>query len=135
MAFSEEEVGGVVHGFLARTTPHDLMDRLRIPTKNSMIIQARLLGKSKTALIVFEGNTVPKVLYCYGGEMPCFLYRSTRQVCQVCMMPRHRSDVCPTSSVKTCHQCLTETPVEGHKCPVKCNFCREAHFMGLVSAR
>lgn len=132
VAFSEEEVRGVVHGFPAGTTPQDLMDGLRIRTQNTRIIQARMLGKSKTALITFEGNTVPKVVYYYGGEMPCFLYRPTRQVCHVCMKPGHRSDVCPTPNVKTCHQCLTENPVEGHKCPVKCALCGEPH---LTAAR
>lgn len=130
VAFSEEEVKGVVHGFPQDTTPSELMNGLRIRTHNTKIIQARMLGKSKTALITFEGNTVPKVVYFYGGEMPCYLYRPTRQVCYICMTPGHRSDVCPTPAVKKCPNCAVENPEDCHPCQPRCVLCNEQHPTG-----
>ncbi|KAH9372205.1 hypothetical protein HPB48_019214 [Haemaphysalis longicornis] len=65
-ALSDEEVRAVVHGYPAGTTPRDLVDGLRIRTQNTRFIQGKMLGKSKTALITFESNKVPEVVYYYG---------------------------------------------------------------------
>lgn len=130
VAFSDQEVRGVVHGFPPKTTPEELMQGLRVRTQNTKIIQARMLGTSKTALITFEGDTVPRAVYFYGGEMPCFLYKPTRQVCYICMSTGHRSDVCPTPNAKKCSICGIENPTEDHSCQPKCALCGEGHMTG-----
>lgn len=59
VAFSDQEVRGVVHGFPPKTASEELMQGLRVRTQNTKIIQARMLGTSKTALITFEGDSPP----------------------------------------------------------------------------
>ncbi|KAH7984672.1 hypothetical protein HPB52_023501 [Rhipicephalus sanguineus] len=48
-------VRGVVHGIDAGTPPEELMAHLRVRTQGVKILQARMLGKSKTTVITFDG--------------------------------------------------------------------------------
>ncbi|KAH6940325.1 hypothetical protein HPB50_026699 [Hyalomma asiaticum] len=58
---------GVVNG-LERDTPADeLLSHLRVRTQGVTIVQARMLGKSQTAVITFDGPIVPRFVYYYGG--------------------------------------------------------------------
>ncbi|KAL1476434.1 hypothetical protein MTO96_036505 [Rhipicephalus appendiculatus] len=54
-----------------------------------------MLGHTKTAVITFDGDFVPRYVSYYGGEEPCYPYKPTKQVCKVCNTLGHRSDVCP----------------------------------------
>ncbi|KAH7952974.1 hypothetical protein HPB49_002998 [Dermacentor silvarum] len=70
---------GVIHG-LERATPKDeLLSNLQMRTQRVTIVQARMLAKSETAVITFDGPIVPRFVYYYGGEMPCVPYRPTRR--------------------------------------------------------
>ncbi|KAL1415233.1 hypothetical protein MTO96_029653 [Rhipicephalus appendiculatus] len=123
-------VRGVVHGIDAGTPPEELMAHLRVRTQGVKILQARMLGKSKTAVITFDGKVVPRFVNYYGGEEPCHLYRPTRQVCYICLKLGHRSDVCPTPELRVCQQCGLCNPETGHTCVPKCVLCSEAHLTG-----
>ncbi|KAL1424279.1 hypothetical protein MTO96_020330 [Rhipicephalus appendiculatus] len=105
------------------------MAHLRVRTQGVKILQARMLGKSKTAVITFDGKVVPRFVY-YGGEEPCHLYRPTRQICYICLKLGHRSDVCPTPELRVCRQCGLCNPETGHTCVPKCVLCSEAHLTG-----
>ncbi|CAN7946499.1 unnamed protein product, partial [Ixodes hexagonus] len=64
---------GVIHG-VAVSTPPDTLLRHLIPIGTN-IINARMLGRTRTALITFEGTYVPKIV-CYGQvEYRCYPHR------------------------------------------------------------
>ncbi|KAH7934067.1 hypothetical protein HPB49_021025 [Dermacentor silvarum] len=118
---------GVIHG-LERETPEDeLLSNLRVRTQGVTIVQARMLGKSETAVITFDGPIVPRFVYYYGGEMSCVPYRPTRQYCKLCKSQGHRTDVCPTPTAKACSNCRLRDPPEDHTCEPECALCGEAH--------
>ncbi|KAH7943055.1 hypothetical protein HPB52_004419 [Rhipicephalus sanguineus] len=123
-------VRGVVHGIDAGTPPDELMAHLRVRTQGVKILQARMLGKSKTAVITFDGKVVPRLVNYYGGDEPCHLYRPTSQVCYICLKLGHRSDVCPTPELSVCRECGLCNPETGHSCVPKCVLCSEAHLGG-----
>ncbi|KAL1425666.1 hypothetical protein MTO96_018960 [Rhipicephalus appendiculatus] len=75
---------GVVHGLERETPEAELLSHLRVRTQGVTIVQARMLGKSETAVITFDGPIVPRFVYYYGGEMPCVPYQPTRQYCKLC---------------------------------------------------
>ncbi|KAH7942125.1 hypothetical protein HPB49_020777 [Dermacentor silvarum] len=118
---------GVIHG-LERETPEDeLLSNLRVRTQGVTIVQARMLGKSETAVITFDGAIVPRFVYYYGGEMSCVPYRPTRQYCKLCNSQGHITDVCPTPTAKACSNCRLRDPPEDHTCEPECALCGEAH--------
>lgn len=130
VAYSEHEVKGVVHGFEPGTSSAELLAGLRVRTLDTKIVFARMLGKSTTALITFEGNTVPRAVYFYGGEMTCYLYKATRLVCQICRKTGHRADVCPEPNINICARCGEERPNEDHSCSPRCALCKKGHLTG-----
>lgn len=125
---------GVIHGIDPDTPPEELMTHLRVRTQGVEIVQARMLGKTKTALITFSSHVVPRYVYYYGGETECHPYKPTKQICYVCQRMGHRSDVCPTPNIKICLACGTHDPTDDHECSLKCAVCGEAHATGLASA-
>ncbi|KAH7979612.1 hypothetical protein HPB49_010124 [Dermacentor silvarum] len=105
---------GMVHG-LERDTPEDeLLSNLRVRTQGGTIVQARMLSKSETAVMTFDGPIVLHFLYYYSGEMPCVPYCPTRQYCKLCKSQGHRTDVCPTPTAKACSNAQLRDPPEGH---------------------
>ncbi|KAH6923651.1 hypothetical protein HPB50_004391 [Hyalomma asiaticum] len=114
---------GVVHG-LERDTPADeLLSHLRVRTQGVTIVQARMLGKSQTAVITFDGPIVPRFVYYYGGEMLRVPYQPTRQYCKQCKSQGHRTDVCPAPMIKACSKCRLRAPPEDHICEAECALC------------
>lgn len=121
---------GVVHGLDPNTPTDELMAHLRVRTQGVEILQARMLGKTKTAVITFSSPTPPRWVYYYGGETACYPYKPSRQVCQVCQSIGHRSDVCPTPDIQICLNCGTRNPDELHTCSPRCAACGEGHNTG-----
>ncbi|KAL1469008.1 hypothetical protein MTO96_041100 [Rhipicephalus appendiculatus] len=118
---------GVVH-VLERDTPEEeLLNNLRVRTQGVTIVQARMLGKSETAMITFDGPIVPRFEYYYGGEMRCLPYQPTRQYCKLCKSQGHRTDVCPTPTVNVCSDCRLKDPPKDHECVPECALCGGAH--------
>ncbi|KAH7984963.1 hypothetical protein HPB49_026665 [Dermacentor silvarum] len=99
------------------------MANLRVRTQGVKIMHARLFGKNRTAIILFDGPIVPRYVYYYGGEILCEIYQPTRQFCYTCRNAGHRADVCPEPTVKTCKNCNLQNPDEGHKCEPECALC------------
>ncbi|KAH7978430.1 hypothetical protein HPB49_005498 [Dermacentor silvarum] len=113
----------VIHGIDEGTTEDELMANLRVRTQGVKIMHARLFGKNRTAIILFDGPIVPRYVYYYGGEILCEIYQPTRQFCYTCRNAGHRADVCPEPTVKTCKNCNLQNPDEGHKCEPECALC------------
>ncbi|KAL1438048.1 hypothetical protein MTO96_048412 [Rhipicephalus appendiculatus] len=118
---------GVVHGLERETPVAELLSHLRVPTQGVTIVQARMLGKSETAVITFDGPILPRFVYYYGGEMPCVPYQPTRQYCKLCKSQGHRTDVCPTPMTKACSNCRLRDPPEDHTCEPECALCGGDH--------
>ncbi|KAH8030967.1 hypothetical protein HPB51_012435 [Rhipicephalus microplus] len=60
VADPEDVQRGIVHGLPPGTTQADLMANLRIRTQGVKIERARMLGSSKSAIITFTGDVLPR---------------------------------------------------------------------------
>ncbi|KAH7943942.1 hypothetical protein HPB52_013720 [Rhipicephalus sanguineus] len=101
------------------------MDHLITP--GHTVLQARMISKTSTALITFEGLQVPHYIRYYGAEYRCYVHRPRKQVCTVCLRLGHRSDNCPTPNCVTCKTCGVDNPTPGHSCTPKCRSCGGDH--------
>ncbi|KAH7943512.1 hypothetical protein HPB52_009168 [Rhipicephalus sanguineus] len=119
-ATGEEALMGVIHGISSRTPAETLMANLRVRTQGVEIIQARMMGETKSAKITFCGPTLPRFVYYCGGELACHPYRATVQVCKTCCSKGHRTDVCPQPDARVCRICGTRDPTDGHACVPSC---------------
>lgn len=135
VALGDGAVRGVIHGLTPHTPSDVLKSKIRVRTLNVEVAHARMLGDSKSAVIVFFGNLVPRYVYYEGGEMACYPFRNTVQVCKTCQRVGHRTDVCPQPELCVCRICGTEDPADGHECNPKCASCGEAHLTGDRSCR
>ncbi|KAH8035790.1 hypothetical protein HPB51_008617 [Rhipicephalus microplus] len=112
VADPEDVLRGIAHGLPPRTTQADLMANLRIPTQGGKIERARMLGSSKSAIITFTGDVLPRCVYFMGAEAICYPYKPTVQVCKICRSTGHRTDVCPTPNSDVCSKCGTCDPTQ-----------------------
>ncbi|KAG0443434.1 hypothetical protein HPB47_014919 [Ixodes persulcatus] len=119
---------GVIHGVEA-STPEKTLQRHLIPI-GANTITARMLGRTKSVLITFEGTYVPKIV-CYGqAEFRCYPHRPKAQFCSRCHLLGHRADVCasPPDTI-LCAHCSTplNSTNEPHDCHVRCKTCSGDH--------
>ncbi|KAH7946150.1 hypothetical protein HPB49_020698 [Dermacentor silvarum] len=82
---------GVIHGIAPGTSVKTLIEGLYAP--GHAILYARMLRTANSALITFEGEEATFVVYYMDGEKRCNLYRSVKQVCQLCRTVGHRGTV------------------------------------------
>lgn len=118
-------VRGVIHGIEAGTTEEDLADL--ISTTGPTILHARMLGRSTSALITFDGPHVPFYVKFGSTYTRCRPYRRSVQFCSACGDLGHRQDVCPHPEKNTCKLCGEENPQPGHSCQPKCKLCDLPH--------
>lgn len=130
VATGEEALRGVVHGIQPNTSMETLMTHLRIRTQGVELVQARMIGNTKSAALTFYGDKLPRTVYFYGGELICHPFRATLQVCKVCREKGHRADVCPQPDKPIGRLCGTRNPTTGHPCQLICASCGEAHLTG-----
>lgn len=129
-ANGDDTLRGVIHGVPMNTSTDTLMAHLRVRTQGVEIITARMIGTTKSAAITFFGPTLPRAVYYYGGELRCYPFRPTIQVCKVCREKGHRTDVCPHPDRPICWLCGLTDPTDGHPCAISCASCGEAHPTG-----
>ncbi|KAH7961630.1 hypothetical protein HPB52_010954 [Rhipicephalus sanguineus] len=125
IAAPDNSCKGIIYGVDPGTSPSELMDHLITP--GHTVLQARMMGKTSTALITFEGLQVPHYIRYYGAEYRCYVHRPRKQVCTVCLRLGHRSDNCPTPNCVTCETCGVDNPTPGHSCTPKCRSCGGDH--------
>ncbi|KAL1467796.1 hypothetical protein MTO96_041915 [Rhipicephalus appendiculatus] len=125
IAAPDNSCKGIIYGVDPGTSPSELMDHLITP--GHTVLQARMMGKTSTALITFEGLQVPHYTRYYGAEYRCYVHRPRKQVCTVCLRLGHRSDNCPTPKCVTCKTCGVENPTPGHSCSPRCRSCGGDH--------
>ncbi|KAH8021327.1 hypothetical protein HPB51_015194 [Rhipicephalus microplus] len=82
-ANGDDTLKGVIHGVPMSTSTETLMAHLRVRTHGVEIITARMIGTTKSAAITFFGPTLHRTVYYYGGELRCYPFRPTIQVCKL----------------------------------------------------
>lgn len=121
----EEACRGVIHGVRPELSNAQIREKIRAPGHE--ILDARRLGRSKSALITFAGTKVPFTVTFNWLETPCFLYKKTKAACLNCGEAGHRTDVCSKPTGYACAMCGAPQAMEGHPCVPKCALCGGAH--------
>ncbi|KAG0416217.1 hypothetical protein HPB47_006604 [Ixodes persulcatus] len=106
----KDTVKWIIHNIPEYDSAEDITRSL-VYEKNTMILQARRMGRTNRAIIVFEGTTVP------------------------CGRHGHRTDVCPPPDKNICKICGTEALPENHQCKPKCALCGQDHPTGDKKCR
>ncbi|KAH7979673.1 hypothetical protein HPB49_010400 [Dermacentor silvarum] len=125
---------GVIHNIPDYDTAEDITKSL-IYKKNPTILQARRMGNTNSAIIIFEGPNVPFYVYYRGAEYRCYLHKKKVEVCGACGRIGHRADVCPTPDKKQCKDCGAQNPADNHSCNPKCALCGKDHPTGDKSCQ
>ncbi|KAH7965704.1 hypothetical protein HPB49_009910 [Dermacentor silvarum] len=128
--FSPQTIRGVIHGLDPNNTRETLMKGLWVRDTRIKILDARILGRSTTALLTIDGPHLPRLVYHGGCEYPCNQFRPARQFCQMCMQSGHRPDVCPNPNTPVCRHCGMQNPPPTHVCEPKCRLCGGQHETG-----
>ncbi|KAH9372832.1 hypothetical protein HPB48_010982 [Haemaphysalis longicornis] len=114
-------------------TSGSLKPKLRY--NNGEILSVRRLGSSNIAVVLFDGNFVPRQIYYNDQGITVRLYKKTTPACHCCDTVGHRADICPRPKPGRCDQCGSEVattpegPVE-HKCTPRCLICGGDHLTG-----
>ncbi|KAG0432938.1 hypothetical protein HPB47_020370 [Ixodes persulcatus] len=126
---------GQIRGFIKNAGGLDTAQLLRnLHCRECASLQARPLGNSGSALITFDGTSLP-FRVGLGSFTGCVHpFRRQTQVCDTCHRIGHRSAQCPNNTQARCSTC--GTPKHGvDACPSvqpKCRNCGGAH---LATAR
>ncbi|KAH7943068.1 hypothetical protein HPB52_004885 [Rhipicephalus sanguineus] len=95
---------------------------------NCKILYARMLGRSTSAVITFEGPHVPFYVKVGCTLSRCRPYRKSVQYCRSCGEIGHRQDVCPNPNDDICDKCGEQNAdPNNHKCELKCKLCGMPH--------
>ncbi|KAH7934458.1 hypothetical protein HPB52_025707 [Rhipicephalus sanguineus] len=119
-AAAAEEAIEVVYGIPQHIPAETLLANLRVCTHGVELIQARMIGDTKSATLTFRGPILPKVVYYYGGELVCHPFRASVQVCKLCRVRGHRMDFCIHADRRICRMCGLENPSPEHPCELNC---------------
>ncbi|KAL1444847.1 hypothetical protein MTO96_006850 [Rhipicephalus appendiculatus] len=125
----ENTAKGVIHNIPSYDSPEDISASL-VNDRNPTILQARRMGKTNTALILFDGVQVPFHVYYRGAEYKCYLHKKRTEVCDKCGAVGHRPNVCPKPNAAICTLCGTANPATAHPCTLKCFLCGQTHQTG-----
>ncbi|CAN7951529.1 unnamed protein product [Ixodes pacificus] len=118
---SEDACRGVIHGVRPDLTNEQIRQKTR--AVGYEVLEARRLGKSQSAVIVFAGKKVPFTVSFNWLETPCFIYKKTRAACLNCGEVGHRTDVCSKPEGFACSACRATEVGEDHECVPKCALC------------
>ncbi|KAH7945719.1 hypothetical protein HPB49_014505 [Dermacentor silvarum] len=116
-AAPENTTKGIIRGILDEDTPEDI-ERHFVNEHNPTLSQAKGMGKTANAIVVFEGNVVPHYIYYNGTENRCVLYKKQYETCYPCGILGHRSDVCPNPQSKRCRCCYCDDQPVNHQPPM-----------------
>ncbi|KAG0420871.1 hypothetical protein HPB47_003220 [Ixodes persulcatus] len=119
---------GVIHGVPALTTSNQVIAHIesKVP-----VITACMMGKTETALIMFQETYVPFTIYYRRLEFRCHPHKPESQQCQTCLQLGRRMEVCPKKGKLTvcdiCYQkdTTSDTP---HSCVPNCINCGDDHL-------
>lgn len=116
---------GVVHGIPDNITQAQLLELTA--TNRPYLIHARLMGKTRSALLTFGGTRIPYYIKFDCEMLRCRPYRRTLQTCKCCGEIGHRQDVCPQPDKPRCPSCGISNPSQDHNCVPHCQLCNGPH--------
>ncbi|XP_070387631.1 uncharacterized protein [Dermacentor albipictus] len=125
---------GVIHGIEEMYSDKDVLLNLNEDEDNPTILEARRMGKTRTFLLTFDDEEVPRKVFFMGAILRCFLYKKRYEVCYKCGGLGHRSDVCDNDEPR-CRGCGATRPQEGHQCEPQCQLCGKNHVTGDKKCR
>ncbi|KAH6927752.1 hypothetical protein HPB50_007734 [Hyalomma asiaticum] len=102
----------IIYGLLPGTSSAEIVAGLRVDPRYT-VLGARMLGRSSTAVITFDGPHVPYYITYQSGDYRCKPYR--------------KQDICPRSRETFCYKCGQDVVSEAHDCLPKCKICEQAH--------
>ncbi|KAH6930448.1 hypothetical protein HPB50_013840 [Hyalomma asiaticum] len=106
---------GEIYNIPQETSEEDLLQGIRVSARYT-VLAARMLGRSSTALIYFDGPHVPYNIIYECCDYRCKPYRKSVQYCRTCGELGHRQDICPKPLIKFCYKCGKENQLEDHDC-------------------
>ncbi|KAG0409819.1 hypothetical protein HPB47_013077 [Ixodes persulcatus] len=121
----DEGSRGVIHGVRPELSNAQIKEKTKAPGHE--ILDARRLGRSKSAVVTFAGTKVLFTVMFNWLETHCFLYKKTKAACLNCGEAGHRTDVCSKPTGYACAICGTAQAMEGHPCVPKFALCGGAH--------
>ncbi|KAG0425245.1 hypothetical protein HPB47_027580 [Ixodes persulcatus] len=83
-AMPDDSCKGVISGLTSRPSSEWLTEELNARNSNYIVLNARMMGSTTSAIITFHGLRVPRLVYIDGGEFECSVYRPKKQVCTKC---------------------------------------------------
>ncbi|KAG0431891.1 hypothetical protein HPB47_021345 [Ixodes persulcatus] len=89
-AMPDDSCKGVISGLTSRPSSEWLNEELNAWNSNCIVLNARTMGSTTSAIITFHGCRVPRLVYIDGGEFECRVYRPKKQVCTKCLRLGHR---------------------------------------------
>lgn len=116
---------GVIHGIPDNITQAQLLELTA--TNRPYLIHARIMGKTRSALLTFGGTRVPYYIKFDCEMLRCRPYRRTLQTCKCCGDVGHRQDVCPQPDKPRCPNCGFSNPTQDHDCVPHCQLCNGPH--------
>ncbi|KAG0432982.1 hypothetical protein HPB47_020346 [Ixodes persulcatus] len=130
----EHSVRVVISGALGNETPDEILHYCITENPELPIVNARRMGRSRAAVITFEGTKPPKEMIFQAGLFTCHPFKERVETCLNCRRVGHRADVCYRPKSQRCHRCGEEhpPPEEGEppNCEAKCIICERPHVTG-----
>ncbi|KAH8029395.1 hypothetical protein HPB51_005788 [Rhipicephalus microplus] len=127
-AVNRDQIRGIIRN-AGDMTSEELMNSLHC--RKCKILQARPLGDKGTAMVTFEGNSLPYKVGLRSFTIRVFPYRARVTVCDICHKIGHRKEQCPNISAARCSTCGLRQHEEGTQCPnteQKCRSCGGSHL-------
>ncbi|KAL1436743.1 hypothetical protein MTO96_049386 [Rhipicephalus appendiculatus] len=127
-AVSQDQIRGIIRN-AGDMTSEELMKSLHC--RKCKILQARPLGDKGTAMVTFEGNSLPYKVGLRSFTIRVFPYRARVSVCDICHKIGHHKEQCPNTMAARCSTCGLRQHEEGTHCPnaePKCRSCGGSHL-------
>lgn len=97
---------GVIFNIPEEDTPEEITSSILEYNPDLQILEARRLGSSNNAQILFHGTKVPFWIRYRAATYRCKPFRRKTEACIACWQPGHRQDVCPNSTpTARCSKC------------------------------
>ncbi|KAG0426430.1 hypothetical protein HPB47_026457 [Ixodes persulcatus] len=131
----EQSVRVVISGALGNETPDEILHYCITGNPELPIVNARRMGRSRAAVITFEGTKPPKKMIFQAGLFTCHPFKKRVETCLNCRRVGHRADVCHRPKSQRCRRCGEEhpPPEEGEppSCEAKCIICERPARHGM----
>ncbi|KAH6932149.1 hypothetical protein HPB50_003052 [Hyalomma asiaticum] len=127
-AVSQNQIRGIIRNS-GDMTSEELMNSLHC--RKCKILQTRPLGDKGTAMVTFEGNSLPYKVGLRSFTIRIFPYRVRVAVCDICHKIGNHKEQCPNTSAARCPTCGLRQHEEGTQCPnaePKCCSCGGSHL-------